>query len=112
MSESFTVAADSMKEVIQRLKDCQAQITTLTANNKTLAESNKQLTAALKALGGKVQDGGGTGGKAGEKRIPPSNPNLEPCTICGAPHAKPFANHCGELEKNKGRRPKDWQSRM
>lgn len=72
MSEVFTGAAGTMKEVMERLKEANTEIKTLTQINanltnqiKQLTENNKTLATALKELGGKKTDTGGnrTGGR-------------------------------------------------
>jgi FtsZ-binding cell division protein ZapB len=119
MSEAFTGATVTMnKEVMERLKEANAEIKTLTQlnanltnNNKQLTDNNKTLAAALKALGGKaVETPGnrvGTGGRGGN-----SNPNGERCNICKMVHQKPFKEHCWELERNASKRPENWESRL
>lgn len=111
MAESFKGATLTMKEVMERLKTSQEQITTLIATNKTLVETNKQLALALKALGDKTPAAAAEGGEE-EKKAPASNPKTEPCNICGFPHGKPFAKWCWELEINKNKRPKNWRSML
>ena len=116
MSEAFTGAAGTMKEVMERLKEANAEIKSLTQINanltnniKQLTENNKTLAAALKELSGKKGDTGGTrtGGRGGN-----SNPNGEKCNICKMVHQKPFKDHCWELERNADKRPADWVSRL
>jgi DNA repair exonuclease SbcCD ATPase subunit len=116
MSEAFTGAAGTMKEVMERLKEANAEIKTLTQVNanltnqiKQLTENNKTLAAALKDLGGKRMDAGNTrtGGRGGA-----SNLNGEKCNICKMVHQKPFQDHCWELERNASKRPENWVSRL
>ena len=116
MSEAFTGAAGTMREVMERLKEANTEIKTLTQINanltnqiKQLTENNKTLATALKELGGKKTDTGGnrTGGRGGA-----SNPNGEKCNICKMVHQKLFKDHCWELERNASKRPTDWVSRL
>jgi hypothetical protein len=118
MTEAFTGATFTMKEVMERLKEANAEIKTLTQlnanltnNNKQLTENNMTLAAALKALGGKPMDTpgnrAGTGGRGGN-----SNPNGERCNFCKMVHQKPFKDHCWELERNASKRPEKWESRL
>jgi DNA repair exonuclease SbcCD ATPase subunit len=116
MSEAFMGATGTMKEVMERLKEANAEIKTLTQVNanltnqiKQLTENNKTLAAALKDLGGKKTDtvGTRTGGRGGT-----SNLNGEKCKICKMMHQKPFQDHCWELECNASKRPDNWVSRL
>jgi DNA repair exonuclease SbcCD ATPase subunit len=98
MSEAFTGATMTMKEVMERLKEANAKIKTLTQvkanltnNIKQLTENNKTLSVALKDLGGKKMDAGSTrtGGRGGT-----SKSNGDKCNICKMVHQKPFKDHC------------------
>ena len=126
MSEAFTGAATTMKEVMERLKASQAEVkkltelvATLTKTNATLTETNKQLTANNKTLTETIKKGGGAaapaenkGGGQWKSAAQRSNPEKEGCNICGIPHAKPFVKFCWELEVNASKRKPGWESTL
>lgn len=124
MSEAFTGAATTMKEVMERLKASQAEVkksndivvaltktnATLTESNKELTENNKTLVEAIKAGGGGTPTG--SGGGTGKTLAQRTNPEKERCNICGLPHAKPFVKHCWELEANAHKCQAGWESKL
>jgi hypothetical protein len=116
MTQSFRGAADSMGQIMERLKASMDEnkvlvdtVAKLTTSNKQLTESNKTLAEALKALGG-GQAGGIQTSPATGKKYHYSNSTGEKCPICNRPHAKPFNEKCYELESNKDKRPANWKS--
>jgi DNA repair exonuclease SbcCD ATPase subunit len=126
MSEAFSGAATTMKEVMERLKASQAEVkkltdlvATLTKTNATLTENNKQLTSSIKTLTEAIKKGGtaapgaeNKGGGQWKSAAQKSNPDKEGCTICGIPHAKPFVKYCWELEANASKRKPGWKSQL
>jgi GTP1/Obg family GTP-binding protein len=98
MAQSFKGAANTMSEVMDRLKTAMATISTqektianLTNTNKQLIENNSKLAAALAAGGGKVvketsvvkkeeKAGGTTVGD--EDEVKKTNPQGHKCAIC------------------------------
>ena len=128
MAQSFKGAAITMSEVMDRLKTAMATISTqektianLTNTNKQLIENNTKLAAALVAGGGKVvketpvvkreeKASGAAGGD--EDEVKKTNPQGHKCAICYQIHAKPFRQHCLEVETNKSKRPAGWKSCM
>ena len=115
MSEAFSGAATTMKEVMERLKASQAEVKT----NATLTKTNKQLTANSKTLTETIKKGGGAaasaenkGGGQWKSAAQRSNPDKEGCNICGIPHAKPFVKFCWELEANANKRNPGWESML
>lgn len=128
MAQSFKGAANTMSEVMDRLKTAMATISTqektianLTNTNKQLIENNSKLAAALAAGGGKVvketpvvkkeeKTGGAAAGD--EDEVKKTNPQGHKCAICYQVHAKPFRQHCLEVETNKNKRPAGWKSCM
>ena len=112
MAQAFTGAASTSKEVMERLKEANATIESqnktiaqLTNTNKQLTENNLKLTETI----AKLSEGGGS--RSTRTRGRPRGDG-EACNMCGKAHAKPFVDHCWELEKNKAKRPADWKSAM
>jgi DNA repair exonuclease SbcCD ATPase subunit len=113
MTQSFRGAADSMGQIMKRLKASMEEnkvlVDTVAKSNKQLTKNNKTLADALKALGGGQAGGIQTSPVTG-KKYHYSNPTGEKCPICNRPHAKPFNKKCYELESNKDKRPANWKS--
>ena len=128
MAQSFKGAANTMSEVMDRLKTAMATISTqektianLTNTNKQLIENNTKVATALAAGGGKVvketpvvkKDEKTGGAVVGDKdEVKKTNPQGHKCAICYQVHAKPFRQHCLEVETNKRKRPAGWKSCM
>lgn len=117
MATSFKGAAETMAEVMERLKTALEEIKTLnktvetlTRTNATLTNTNKQLSEAIasKKVGGERNPRAEGPGKTGRG----TNPNSERCNICGMLHGMPFKDYCWELEANKNKRPTDWTSKL
>jgi DNA repair exonuclease SbcCD ATPase subunit len=113
MSTAFKGTAETMSEVMDRLKQAMDEIKVLNNTVSTLTTANKQLADALKALGGKQPANPTNPNPPDRKRLPPgkeTNPEGEKCTICDKIHGKPFTDYCYELDKNKHMRPRKWKS--
>jgi archaellum component FlaC len=77
MASSFKGAAETMAEVMDRLKAAQEEIKTLNRTVENLTKSNATLTNTNTA---------GTASKGGKG----TNPNSERCPICNMIHGMPF----------------------
>lgn len=116
MASSFKGAAETMAEVMDRLKAAQEEIKTLnrtvenlTKSNLTLTNTNKKLSEALaNNRGGERNASAGAAAKGGKG----TNPNSERCPICNMIHGMPFKDFCWELETNKDKRPAEWKSKL
>ena len=82
--------ADTMSEVMDRLKSAMDENKVLAKSVATLTETNKQLVETIKALGGKTP-----------ATPAPTNKTFGKCTICDKFHKLPERDHCHSLEKNK-----------
>jgi DNA repair exonuclease SbcCD ATPase subunit len=116
MASSFKGAAETMAEVMDRLKAAQEEIKTLnrtvenlSKSNVTLTNTNKKLSEALaNNRGGEKNASAGATAKGGKG----TNPNSERCPICNMIHGMPFKDFCWELETNKDKRPAEWKSKL
>lgn len=92
IASAFQGTADTMSEVMDRLKAAMEENKSLAKAVATLTETNKQLVETIRAMGGKANnDGGGGGGKTPTGK----------CTLCNKWHRMPFDDYCHSLEKNK-----------
>jgi hypothetical protein len=118
-----------MTEMMERLKEAMATITTMNETIATLTATNKKLSNTIDNMLSNQGNTGGTGGGRGagqgggrgnshnktttlnggksEQEIP-----VEKCPICKVKHAAPFNQHCWELKVNKEKRPDNWSSKL
>jgi chromosome segregation ATPase len=119
MQASFKGAAETMAEVMARLKAALAEIKTLnktveklTDSNNQLASSNKTLTNVVASLEKKVKQNYNAapkekapgGQKEKEEAVEKQDPEMAECPCCGNVHRTPWKDHCWELAKNAHRR--------
>jgi len=90
IAAAFQGTADTMSEVMDRLKSAMDENKVLAKSVATLTETNKQLVETIKALGGKTP-----------ATPSPTNKTFGKCTICDKFHKLPERDHCHSLEKNR-----------
>ena len=115
MQQSFKGAADTMGEMMTRLKAALSEIKTLnktveslSESNKQLAASNKTLTTVVASLEKKVKHGGNNYQKEraaanqNEKEDKDDKEKYEvaECPCCRNVHRTPWKEHCWDLAKN------------